>query len=106
MTIREVRLGEPILRFDLEACVCKLGGNVERLPARLQCVGVVADVPQPSAKVGQDESEPTSVADLRRDGLGLAHELQDSAVVTEGREGRSRLEPQVDRLNFCVAAVG
>src|SRR5437763_8691218 len=102
----EVRLGEPILRLDLEARVPKLAGNVESLPAGLRCVGMVADVPQPSTKVSQDEPEPASVANLRCDGLGLAHELQDPAVVTEGREGRSQLEPQVDRLNLCVAAVG
>ena len=88
VTKSEVRLGEPILRFDLETRVSKLGGNVERLPVRFECAGVVADVPQPSAEIGQDNSEPASVADLRRDGLSLAHELQDSAIVAEGRQGR------------------
>jgi len=58
------------------------------LPVRFERAGVVADVPQPSAEIRQDNSEPASVADLRRDGLSLAHELQDSAIVAEGRQGR------------------
>src|SRR5258705_8093960 len=38
----EVPLRQPILRFDLEARVCKLVGDVERLSARIDCALVVA----------------------------------------------------------------
>jgi hypothetical protein len=77
----EVPLGQPILRFDLEAHVCKFVGDVEGLLARFDCAFVVAHVLQPRSDLGEDETQPAPITDLPRQSFGFPHVVQDPAVL-------------------------
>ena len=82
ITDGEVRLGQPVLRFNLEVCVCKFVGDVEGLSARIDCTLMVAHVPQSRPDIGKDETQPAPIAELPRQGFGFPHVIQDPAVLT------------------------
>src|SRR6266850_7121547 len=60
----EMGLGQTIAGLDVHAALAKLGGDVERLLARGQRAAMIADVAEPRSHVGQDESQPASIAEL------------------------------------------
>jgi hypothetical protein len=103
---REVCLGKPVRGFDCEVRVLQLAGDVERLAARLQRTGMLAEVPQSRADVRHHEPQPAPIADLPRERLGFAHAIEDLAVLPERSQGSPRVEAEVDALDLGLTRVG
>jgi len=77
----EVRLSQPVLRFDLETPISELAGDVERLSAGLDGAPMVAHVAEAGTHVGKDESQPAPIAKLPRQDFGLPHVTQNPVVL-------------------------
>src|SRR4029450_8097001 len=96
VTDGEVRLGEAVARLELKVVVPKGGADRGGPPAGLARSGVVTDVAQARAHVGDDVPQSPVVVKLAGQGLRLAEELEDLLIAPERSERRSQIESEID----------
>src|SRR5256885_15244523 len=102
----EVGLSETVPCFDLQAELIEFGGNLDRLSTRFERAPMVADIAKPRPHVGEDESQPASIAEFSRDDLGFAQVFKNPVVLTQRSQGDSRVEAEVDGLGLGLASLG
>ena len=67
---------------------------------------MIADVAEPRSHVGQDESQPASIAELTGDDFGLAHVLEDPVVLAQRGQNESRVETEIDGPGLGRSSLG
>jgi hypothetical protein len=92
----EVRLGQPIGRFEMEIAIPEGGRDRASPSAGVERSSVVARVSQSSAHVGDDVAEPPIVVKLARENFGLAETVDDLLILSERSERGSQVESQID----------